>query len=78
MNLRRQLPCSKPHKVTVVMGYAAVAAYLDGETKVHSLAALGAVQVFSFQTLQEANAFMYGVEVASQQEDAMAVDDLIE
>jgi hypothetical protein len=68
---------SRGHKVSVVMGCAAVAAYLEGEFHKKKLMELGGLQVFQFATLQEANAFAYGVEVSSGQEDALAIDHLI-
>jgi len=70
-------PCPKPHRVFVITGKAAVAAYLDGEVRQEKLNETGAVQFFSFFTLAEANAFMYGVEIAYGYDDAMAVDDLL-
>lgn len=77
MSRNLQTPCAKQHKVFVVLGEAAVAAYLQGEARTTELTALGAVQTFKFFTLPEANAFMYGIEVAAGYDDAMAVEDLL-
>jgi hypothetical protein len=63
-------------EVAVILGRAATRAYLQGETSTEALKDLGVIRTFRFLTQREANAFMFGVDVAADHPTAIAVDDL--
>lgn len=53
---------SKPHKVSIILGLEAVKAYENGELPQQALRRLGVVRDYQFDTVQELNAFIHGIE----------------
>ncbi|MBN9889732.1 hypothetical protein [Salipiger abyssi] len=76
MNTRKSYDPKKPHEVSVIYGSEAVAAYHAGTKSIASLRRLGRVRTYHFMTVQEMNAFIFGLEQAMGVDDAHAVDDL--
>lgn len=64
------------HECFVIFGHEAIQAYQQGESSLSLLNDLGKVRKFSFPTLCELNAFIYGLELVTSLDQVLAVDDL--
>ena len=60
-------------EVSVVFGMAAVAAYRDGERDPRMLNKVGSVRHYTFDTIEELNAFILGVEEATGRLDSLFI-----
>lgn len=62
-------------EITVVYGASATQAYEDGERDLALLGSLGRVKTYKFQTVQEMNAFIMGVEDATGFLDSLFIEE---
>lgn len=62
-------------EITVVFGIAATRAYADGERDAAILRCLGRTHTFTFNSLEELNSFILGVEEATGYHDTLIIDD---
>ena len=61
--------------LTVVFGIGATRAYADGQRDRSELNKAGRIKTFNFNTLEELNAFVLGVDEATGYQDTIVVDE---
>lgn len=62
-------------EVTVIFGIAATRAYADGERSPDVLNTVGRTETFKFNSLEELNAFIQGLEAAVGYQDVHVIED---
>lgn len=67
-------PSNGPHDVHVVYGRAATRAYAEGERDPNVLNQMGYFRRHSFDTVEELNAFIMGVEEATGHMESLLID----
>jgi len=65
----------KQHRIAVVYGVAATRLFHDGERDAAALSQVGKFKEYTFETVQELNAFILGVEDATGYLDSLFIED---